>query len=65
MEKAENRYACAACGRSYKSESTPDKCAVCGAPSGAAPSGSGAADRNADALTAKFKLAASRAKGFF
>jgi hypothetical protein len=60
MEPAEAYYACAACGRSYRSTSTPDKCAVCGADSRAPQP-----EKNAAAMTDKFKLAAERAKGNF
>ena len=53
-------YRCPACGRCYKWTGTPDKCAVCGASGNSTKH-----DKNADALTDKFKLAVSRAKGNF
>ena len=60
MEPANTVYKCPACGRSYKSESTPEICAVCGAASGERPP-----EKNAESLTDKFKLMAERAKGNF
>lgn len=63
METAEGFYKCPDCGRSYKSISTPDKCAVCGADSGGRVRPG--EDRNAASVTDKFRLAASRAKGNF
>lgn len=63
MESTQGYYKCTACGRSYKSEATPEKCAVCGAASGGREQPS--SQSNADASTAKFRLAADRAKGNF
>ena len=62
MEAADSVYKCAACGRSYKSASTPERCAVCGA-DGAPPQPD--PERSADGQTDKFRLAADRAKGNF
>jgi hypothetical protein len=56
----EGFYRCPACGRCYKSEGTPETCAVCGAEGGVPKP-----DQNAALVTDKFRLAAKRAKGLF
>jgi rRNA maturation endonuclease Nob1 len=58
-----NIYKCAACGRSYQSSSTPDKCAVCGADSAGQPRTE--LDKKEEASSAKFRSAANFAKGNF
>ena len=63
MALPEGFYRCPACERTYLSATTPEKCAVCGARS--SDPKRAAEDSSSDSVTDKFKLAASRAKGFF
>jgi hypothetical protein len=60
MQTTEGYYHCGACDRTYKAASAPEACLVCGA--AAVPARAEAGD---DAVTAKFKLAAERARGIF
>lgn len=60
MQTMEGYYHCGACDRTYKSATTPAACLVCGAVAGPA-----RVNTPDDAVTAKFKLAAERARGIF
>ena len=62
VQPATDQFECPSCGHKYEIVTIPTACPACGA--GAAPPKT-EAENKADTLSAKFRLAANRAKGNF